>query len=93
MAWFGTPTWALGGVERLGLVAIPERVKRIIVYGDRGAAAAAMLKKLGRISQPMDANWCSASRNGTRIGMMLGVSAGRRGGLRGEGAFRLMTWR
>tara|TARA_R100001126_G_C4856277_1_gene164815 strand:+ start:173 stop:919 length:747 start_codon:yes stop_codon:yes gene_type:complete len=45
MAWFGTPTWALGGVERLGLVAIPERVKRIIVYGDRGAAAAAMLKK------------------------------------------------
>ncbi|MEW6627464.1 MAG: toprim domain-containing protein [Pseudomonadota bacterium] len=44
-AWFGTPTWALGGVERLGLVAIPERVKRIIVYGDRGAAAAAMLKK------------------------------------------------
>jgi hypothetical protein len=45
MAWFGTATWALGGVERLGLVAIPERVKRIIVYGDRGAAAAAMLKK------------------------------------------------
>lgn len=45
MAWFGTPTWALGGVERLGLVAIPARVKRIIVYGDRGAAAAAMLRK------------------------------------------------
>lgn len=45
MAWFGTPTWALGGVERLGFVGIPERVKRIIVYGDRGAAAAAMLKK------------------------------------------------
>nr|QBM06437.1 hypothetical protein [uncultured bacterium] len=45
MAWFGTPTWALGGVERLGLVAIPAPVKRIIVYGDRGAAAAAMLRK------------------------------------------------
>jgi hypothetical protein len=45
MAWFGTPTWALGGVERLGLVAIPERIKRIIVYGDRGAAAAAVLRK------------------------------------------------
>lgn len=45
IAWFGTPTWALGGVERLALVAIPERVKRIIVYGDRGAAAAAMLEK------------------------------------------------
>jgi hypothetical protein len=93
MAWFGTPTWALGGVERLGLVAIPERVKRIIVYGDRGAAAAAMLKKLGRISQPMDANWCSASRNGTRTGMMLGVSAGPPRRPERGGAFRLMTWR
>lgn len=45
IAWFGTPTWALGGVERLALIAIPERVKRIIVYGDHGPAAAAMLKK------------------------------------------------
>jgi hypothetical protein len=45
MTWFGTPTWALGGVERLALVAIPERVKRIIVYGDRGRTAAAMIEK------------------------------------------------
>lgn len=45
MAWFGTPTWALGGVERLALVAIPERVKRVIVYGDRGRAASAMIEK------------------------------------------------
>lgn len=40
MAWFGTPTWALGGVERLGIVAIPAQVRRIIVYADPGAAAA-----------------------------------------------------
>lgn len=39
MSWFGTPTWALGGVERLGLVAIPPSVRRIIVYGDHGAPA------------------------------------------------------
>jgi len=45
MAWFGTPTWALGGVERLAMVAIPDRVKRIILYGDHGAAAAAMLTR------------------------------------------------
>lgn len=43
--WFGTPTWALGGVERLAFVAIPEKVRRIIVYGDRGAAAERLLKK------------------------------------------------
>jgi hypothetical protein len=36
MEWFGTPTWALGGVERLAFVAIPASVRRIIVYGDRG---------------------------------------------------------
>jgi hypothetical protein len=76
MAWFGTPTWALGAVERLGLVAIPERVKRIIVYAIAAPPLPPCSKKLGRISQPMDANWCSASRNGTRTGMMLGVSAG-----------------
>ncbi|MGY2734654.1 DUF7146 domain-containing protein [Sphingomonas sp. UYP23] len=40
MEWFGTPTWALGGVERLAFVAIPEKVRRIIVYGDRGRAVA-----------------------------------------------------
>ncbi|RVT90552.1 hypothetical protein EOD43_18720 [Sphingomonas crocodyli] len=40
MSWFGTPTWALGGVERLALVAIPEHVRRIIVYADHGAPAA-----------------------------------------------------
>ena len=45
MAWFGTPTWALGGVERLALVTIPERVKRVIVYGDRGRAASVMIEK------------------------------------------------
>ena len=45
MEWFGTPTWALGGVERLALVAIPERVKRVIVYGDRGRAAERLLEK------------------------------------------------
>lgn len=32
----GTPTWALGGVERLAFVAIPEKVRQVIVYGDRG---------------------------------------------------------
>lgn len=39
MRWFGTPTWALAGVERLGLVAIPSSVRRIIVYADHGAPA------------------------------------------------------
>lgn len=45
MHWFGTPTWALGGVERLAFVAIPEKVRRIIVYADRGPAAARLLEK------------------------------------------------
>lgn len=45
MAWFGTPTWALGGVERLAFVAIPEKVRRIIVYADRGRAAQRLLEK------------------------------------------------
>lgn len=45
MAWFGTPTWALGGVERLTLVAIPEKVRRVIVYGDQGRAAGRLLEK------------------------------------------------
>lgn len=44
-AWFGTPTWALGGVERLAFVAIPEKVRRVIVYGDRGRAAERLLEK------------------------------------------------
>jgi putative DNA primase/helicase len=43
--WFGTPTWALGGVERLAFVAIPEKVRRVIVYGDRGRAAERLLVK------------------------------------------------
>ena len=43
--WFGTPTWALGGVERLAFVAIPEKVRRVIVYGDRGRAAERVLEK------------------------------------------------
>lgn len=43
--WFGTPTWALGGVERLAFVAIPEKVRRVIVYSDRGPAAERLLKK------------------------------------------------
>lgn len=45
MEWFGTPTWALGGVERLAFVAIPERVRRVIVYRDRGRAADRLLAK------------------------------------------------
>ena len=45
IAWFGTPTWALGGVERLAFVAIPEKVRRIVVYGDRGRAAERLLEK------------------------------------------------
>lgn len=44
-AWFGTPTWALAGVERLAFVAIPEKVRRVIVYGDRGRAAERLLEK------------------------------------------------
>lgn len=39
MEWFGTPTWALGGIERLALVDIPPQVRRIVVYGDRGRPA------------------------------------------------------
>lgn len=45
MKWFGTPTWALGGVERLTFVAIPDKVRRIIVYGDRGRAAERLFAK------------------------------------------------
>lgn len=45
MEWFGTPTWALGGVERLAFVAIPEKVRRVIVYRDRGRAADRLIEK------------------------------------------------
>lgn len=45
MAWQGTPTWALGGVERLAFVAIPEKVRRVIVYADRGRAAERLFEK------------------------------------------------
>lgn len=45
MQWFGTPTWALGGVERLALVAIPPQVRRIIVYADHGAPATRCYEK------------------------------------------------
>jgi putative DNA primase/helicase len=45
MAWFGTPTWALGGVERLAFVSIPESVRRVIVFGDRGQAADRLFAK------------------------------------------------
>lgn len=45
MAWFGTPTWVLGGVERLAFVAIPEKVRRVTVYSDRGRAAERLFKK------------------------------------------------
>ncbi len=45
MAWEGTPTWALGGVERLAFVAIPEKVRRVIVYADRGRAAERLFEK------------------------------------------------
>lgn len=45
MEWFGTPTWALAGVQRLPLVIIPQSVRRIIVYGDRGRVAARLLEK------------------------------------------------
>jgi putative DNA primase/helicase len=44
-AWFGTPTWALGGVERLAFVDIPASVRRVIVYGDRGPAATRLFAK------------------------------------------------
>lgn len=45
MEWFGTPTWALAGVERLAFVAIPEKVRRVIVYRDRGRAADRLIEK------------------------------------------------
>lgn len=45
MQWFGTPTWALGGIERLALVDIPTQVRRVIVYGDRGKPAEAGLAR------------------------------------------------
>lgn len=44
-AWLGTPTWALGGVERLAFVAIPRKVRRVIVYADRGRAAERLFEK------------------------------------------------
>jgi putative DNA primase/helicase len=44
-AWAGTPTWALGGVERLALVAVPERVRRLVIFADRGRAAERLFDK------------------------------------------------
>jgi putative DNA primase/helicase len=55
--WFGTPTWALGGVERLAFVAIPERVRRVIIYADRGRAAERLLEKA----------WTHLSANGREV--------------------------
>jgi putative DNA primase/helicase len=46
MEWFGTPTWALGGVERLGSVNIPASVRRVMVYADGGKAAETLFAKL-----------------------------------------------
>jgi putative DNA primase/helicase len=43
--WFGTPTWALGGVERLAFVEIPDNVRRVTVFSDRGIAAERLLEK------------------------------------------------
>jgi putative DNA primase/helicase len=43
--WFGTPTWALGGVERLAFVEIPHCVRRVTVFSDRGIAAERLLEK------------------------------------------------
>jgi hypothetical protein len=45
LEWFGTPTWALGGVERLAFVDIPERVRRVAVYSDNGVAAERLFEK------------------------------------------------
>lgn len=45
MAWFGTPTWALGGVARLAFVAIPDSVRRVIVYADRGPSARRLIER------------------------------------------------
>lgn len=45
MEWFGTPTWALGGVERLAFVSIPEKVRRVTVYSDRGRTAERLFEK------------------------------------------------
>jgi len=42
---FGTPTWTLGGIERLAFVAIPETVRRVIIYGDRGTAVDRLREK------------------------------------------------
>jgi len=44
-AWFGTPTWAVAGIERLALITIPDHVRRVIVYGDHGVAAARGLER------------------------------------------------
>ena len=62
MEWFGTPTWALGGVERLAFVAIPEKVRRVIVYGDRGRAAERLLEGPG----PSDCQWPRAGESRAR---------------------------
>jgi putative DNA primase/helicase len=45
MAWFRTPTWAMGGLHRLGRIEIPPGVRRITLFGDRGPATAMVLRR------------------------------------------------
>ena len=44
-AWFNIPVWAVLGAQRYASVAIPQSVRRIIVYADRDEAAAIGLEK------------------------------------------------
>ena len=45
MILFGLPVWATLGLGRLGAVAIPDPVERLVLFGDPGAAAAAAAER------------------------------------------------
>lgn len=46
MAWFRTPTWALGGLERLGRLEFPPGVRRVTLFGDQGPATQRVLRRV-----------------------------------------------
>jgi putative DNA primase/helicase len=39
MLWFRTPVWAVMGVERYARVAIPDSVRRVVIFGQNNRAS------------------------------------------------------
>jgi len=78
-AWFDVPVWAVLGAQRYASVAIPQTVRRVIVYADQDEAATIGLEKaLAHLEAngrqfvirlpPSHKDWNLAWRYGRRLG-------------------------